>query len=111
MINLDAEMRHWIACALIENPTSNRRVSQEEWDAVHARPSLSHKQVAADLGITYERVRTIRRLERPADDFIAPAHADIALRAGCTVWQVVGVYKDLLALQDGNRPENGASFI
>lgn len=107
------DLERYVARQLIEDAGSPHRVSQPEWDAVDVRRGWTHKQVAVDLDITYERVRYIRRMPRPVDGHIAPAYLDIAYRAGCTVHQVYKVMQDLVVLRDGPaeaRPENGASF-
>lgn len=85
-------------------------MSQPEWDAVYARRGWSHKQVAAELQISYERVRYIRRMPRPTNEQIAPSYCDIAIRAGCSTNQVYKVMADLVGLRDGEANEVGPEF-
>lgn len=107
---LPEDLVEYIALRLLEDAGSPHRISQPEWDAVHRRFEWTHKEVAIDLGLTYERVRYIRRMSRPDDTHVAPAYRDIAYHAGCTVSQVYKVMRDLVVLRDAERPENGASF-
>lgn len=109
-VPLPEDLEEYIALQLIEDAGSPHRVSRPEWDAVHQRDRWTHREVAEDLRITYERVRYIRKMPRPVKGHVAPAYANIAFRAGCTVSQVYKVMADLVALRDGLHPEYGASF-
>lgn len=99
---LTPEMTDHIARKLLEDAGSPHRISQPEWDAVAARQGWSHTEVASELGISYERVRYIRRMPRPTDAHLAPAYRDIAHRAGVTHGQVYKVMKDLVSLRDAD---------
>lgn len=98
---LTPEMADYVARQLLEDVGGRYSyISQDEWDAVHSRESWPHRAVAKELGLSYERVRYIRRMVRPEDSFAVPSYANIARRAGCSYKQVARIMNELVALRD-----------
>lgn len=100
--HLSPEMSDYIARSLLDGSRTNCVISPEEWDAVHARPSWSHNEVARELELTFERVRYIRRMARPTDEGPHKSFVRLADRVGATPGQVHKVMRDLVTLRDAS---------